>query len=172
MKTHHIALLAGMALSLTACPPDDPNVGEEQTDPVAVDTRTAILGTWETVEIEVNYDSYDGGDTTAYELIREADFSRLYGAQPPQTVFTPDGKTKRTHRFVDGRVSDVVNGLWKVHNADTLLFIEPAKTLYFDYELTSDRLVLDGMTDSDFDGQVDDRTKTVMRLVAKASYGE
>lgn len=170
MKNSHFALLLSLALLFASCSKDDASV--EQNGAAAIPTETAILGTWETVEIEVDYDSYDGGDTTAHELIREADFSRLYGARPPQTQFTPDGKSIRTHRFKDGRVSDVVNGLWKVHNADTLLFIEPNKTLYFDYELTADRLILNGLTDSDSDGAVDDQAKTVMRLVARSSYGD
>ena len=164
-----IPLLAVTALAVTGCTSDDAADSTNATSP-EVAPETAILGTWETVEIEVDYATYDGGDTTAYEMIREADFARLYGAKPPRTVFTPDGKHKRTHRFSDGRVSDVVNGLWKVHNADTLLFIEPAKTLYFAFELTEDRLVLDGLTDSDFDGEIDDRAKTVMRLVERTRY--
>jgi len=144
---------------------------EEQ--PAATDTPVeqsiseALLGTWETVEIEVNYASYEGRDTLARELIKEADWGRIYGAKPPQTTFTPDGKSKRTHRFQDGRVSDVVNGLWKVESADTLLFIEPNKTLYFAYDLKGDRLVLSGLTDSDSDGEVDDERRTVMRLVGR-----
>ncbi|MEM6770257.1 MAG: hypothetical protein AAF597_06735 [Bacteroidota bacterium] len=127
----------------------------------------ALIGTWETVEIEVDYVSYEGGDTLAHELIKEADWSKIYGAKPPQTTFTADGKSKRTHRFKDGRVSDVVNGLWKVQSADTLLFIEPNKTLYFAYNLNGERLELTGLTDSDFDGAVDDKRRTVMRLVGR-----
>ncbi len=135
--------------------------------PEEVSIAEALLGTWETTEIEVNYPSYEGGDTLAHELIREADWSRIYGAKPPLTTFTADGKSKRTHRFQDGRVSDIVNGLWKVHSADTLLFIEPNKTLYFAYDLAGDRLELTGLTDSDYDGEIDDERRTVMRLVGR-----
>lgn len=135
--------------------------------PVEVSISEALLGTWETTEIEVNYPTYEGGDTLAHELIKEADWSRIYGAKPPLTTFTPDGKSKRTHRFQDGRVSDIVNGLWKVHSADTLLFIEPNKTLYFAYQLKDDRLELVGLTDSDYDGEIDDERRTVMRLVSR-----
>lgn len=166
-NTLYTLSLTTLAFVLFACPDD---AAPEDDTTANQTTEKAILGTWETVEIEVDYASYGGSDTTAHEIIREADFGRLYGAKPPRTVFTPDGKSKRTHRFKDGRVSDVVNGLWKVHNADTLLFIEPEKTLYFDYELTTDRLTLDGLTDADGDGAVDDRKRTVMRLVARTTY--
>lgn len=135
--------------------------------PVEQSISEALLGTWETVEIEVNYSSYEAGDTLAHELIKEADWSRIYGAKPPQTTFTPDGKSRRTHRFKDGRISDVVNGLWKVENADTLLVIEPNKTFYFAYDLKGERLELSGLTDSDADGEVDDERRTVMRLVGR-----
>lgn len=167
--TLYTLTLAGLALLLFACP-DDVALEDGKASAGKLPTEQAILGTWETVEIEVDYESYGGGDTTAHELIKEADFGQLYGAKPPRTVFTPDGKLRRTHRFKDGRVSDVVNGLWKVHSTDTLLFIEPEKTLYFSYKMTSDRLELTGLTDSDGDKEVDDLKRTVLRLVARASY--
>lgn len=166
---HHSALYVCLPLAFAACG-QETSTAANAASPES--TTTALLGMWETVEIEVNYASFEGRDTTAYELIREADFGRLYGAKPPRTVFTPDGKHKRTHRFVNGSTSDVVNGLWKVQSADTLLFIEPNVTLYYDYELDDDRLVLNGLVDADYDGEIDDRRRTVMRLVARDRYTE
>lgn len=162
IRTLSILLLSA---SFFACQSEE-QASEVET-PIEQSISEAILGTWETVEIEVNYASYEGGDTLEHELIKEADWSKIYGAKPPQTTFTPDGKSRRTHRFKDGRVSDVVNGLWKVESADTLLFIEPNKTLYFAYDLQGERLTLTGLTDSDFDGEVDDERRTVMRLVGR-----
>lgn len=165
----YTTLLLGSPLLFISCGEKAQPAAKEKD---ALPTEKALLGTWETVEIEVDYASHGGSDTTAHELIKEADFGRLYGARPPQTVFTPDGKHRRTHRFKDGTPTDIINGLWKVHNADTLLFIEPNVTLYYAYELTGDRLVLNGLADSDYDGEVDDKRRTVLRLVAKDSYVE
>lgn len=163
----YTALLFGSPLLLVSCKDE---AAPSQKETTSASTEKALLGTWETVEIEVDYTTHGGSDSTVHELIREADFGRLYGARPPQTVFTPDGKHRRTHRFKDGTPTDIINGLWKVHNADTLLFIEPNKTLYYAYELTDDRLTLNGLTDSDYDGEIDDRARTVLRLVARATY--
>ena len=171
-NTLYTAALFALLLLFAACE-DDAATGSGEADvkAPAIPTEQAILGTWETIEIELDYTSFEARDTTVNELIREADFARVYGVKPPRTIFTPDGKSRRIHRMADGSVSNVVHGLWKVHNADTLLFIEPNKTFYFDYEMTTDRLTLEGMIDSDNDGAIDDHSRTVMRLVARDTYG-
>ncbi|MBC6993581.1 hypothetical protein QWY85_02385 [Neolewinella lacunae] len=155
---------AAALLLLTSCGPQEAAV----TDPEpAVDISQALLGTWETVEIEINCPSYQGLDTTIQQTIREADWGQAFGVRPARTVFTPDGKLKRTHTLQNGEVTDVTNGLWKDLGKDSLLFIEPNKTLYYRYDLTGDRLVLTGLVDWDADGEKDDNYRSVLRLVGR-----
>ncbi|MEL7162383.1 MAG: hypothetical protein AAFN92_16615, partial [Bacteroidota bacterium] len=127
----------------------------------------ALLGTWETIEIEVKAPTYQGQDTSIHHLIREADWGKTYGVRPASTVFTPDGKIARTHRLQSGQVADVTHGLWKVQGKDSLLFIEPNKTLYYAHELEGSRLTLTGLIDWDQDGERDDDYRAVLRLVSK-----
>ncbi|MEM9528019.1 MAG: hypothetical protein AAGA31_15505 [Bacteroidota bacterium] len=127
----------------------------------------AILGTWETIEMEAHSPTYLGQDTTIHQLIREADWGKVFGVRPASTVFTPDGKFRRTHTLQSGQVADVTNGLWQVKGTDSLLFIEPNKTLYYKHELADGRLTLTGVIDWDFDGEEDDDFRSVLRLVGK-----
>jgi hypothetical protein len=160
---NYLSLLSFLAL-FAACSGEgssEKNVAPE------VSTTKAMLGTWETVEMEVDYLTYGGQDTSAYEIIREADWGQIYGAKPPRTVFTPDGKLKRTHRLASGQVADIVNGLWKIHSTDTMLFIEPNKTLFYHYILDGESLKLRGIVDADLDGEVDDEYRSVLRLVGR-----
>ncbi|MEM9261504.1 MAG: hypothetical protein AAGA62_17825, partial [Bacteroidota bacterium] len=92
---------------------------------------------------------------------------KVFGVRPASTVFTPDGKFRRTHRLQSGQIADVTNGLWQVRGTDSLLFIEPNKTLYYKHELTDGRLTLTGIIDWDFDGEADDDFRSVLRLVGK-----
>ncbi|SEQ52780.1 hypothetical protein SAMN05444359_11181 [Neolewinella agarilytica] len=131
------------------------------------DLSQDILGTWETIEIEVHSPTYQGVDTTVHQTIREGDWGKYFGVRPAQTVFTPDGKLVRTHRMKNGKVADIVNGLWKIQGTDSLLVIEPNKTLYYKHELENNLLTLTGIVDWDFDGEEDDDYRSVMRLVSK-----
>ena len=132
-----------------------------------VEIAKALLGTWETIEVDVDYATYDGADTSYRQRIGEADWKRLYGVRPARTVFTPDGKLVRTHILSDGQVVDVTNGLWRARGADSLLVIEPNRTLYYDFLLEGDRLTLSGTVDYDLDGEDDDDYRSVMRLVSR-----
>ena len=125
-----------------------------------------LLGTWETVELDIAYATFQGGDTAYAELIREADWGRVYGVKPPSTVFTPDGKLRRTHRLRDGQVANITNGIWRAQG-DSLLVIEPNVTFTYFPELNGDRLELSGLVDQDRDGQRDDRYRAVYRLVSR-----
>ena len=139
-------------------PPTDTTPG------VAIDEQ--LIGTWETVELDIAYATFQGGDTAYAEVIREADWGRVYGVRPPSTVFTPDGKLRRTHRLRDGQVANVTNGIWRAQG-DSLLVIEPNVTFTYYPELTGDRLELSGLVDQDRDGQRDDRYRAVYRLVSR-----
>ena len=130
--------------------------------PTAVDAEAdrqnldrALLGTWETVAYNIDYQTYRGGDTAYTETIREADWGKVYGVRPPSTVFTSDGKLRRTYRMRSGEVANVTNGLWKPQG-DSLLVIEPNVTYVYFPELRGDRLTLSGVLDLDRDGKADD----------------
>ncbi len=125
-----------------------------------------LLGTWETVSYEVDYATYLGGDTSYVERIAEADWGRTYGVKPPSTIFTPDGKLRRTHQLRTGEVANVINGLWR-EQGDSLLIIEPNITYTYLHRLEGDRLELSGVVDQDQDGQRDDRFRAVYRLVRR-----
>ncbi|WP_420457944.1 hypothetical protein [Neolewinella sp.] len=145
--------------------------GAESESPAAEATPSAalnegLLGTWETVELDIEYATFQGGDTAYAEVIREADWGRVYGVKPPSTVFTPDGKLRRTHRLRDGRVANVTNGIWRAQG-DSLLVIEPNVTFTYFPQLSGDRLELSGLVDQDRDGQRDDRYRAVYRLVSR-----
>jgi len=127
----------------------------------------AILGTWETVELELDYTTYQGLDTAFHLLIKEADWQRSYGVRPARTLYTPDGKLRRTHYNAAGQVTDVTNGLWKARGTDSLLVIEPNTTLSYRHQLEGDRLTLTGILDSDNDGEKDDKYRAILRLVSR-----
>jgi len=129
--------------------------------------ETALLGTWETIELEIDYNTYQGQDSTAHLLIKEADWQRSYGVRPARTQYTADGKLRRTHYSVTGQVTDVTNGLWKTRGTDSLLVIEPNTTLSYRHQLDGDRLTLTGTIDSDLDGEKDDGYRAVLRLVSR-----
>ena len=145
--------------------------GETESEPSAQATPGAaleeeLLGTWETVELDIEYATFQGGDTAYAELIREADWGRVYGVKPPSTVFTPNGKLRRTHRLRDGQIANITNGIWRAQG-DSLLVIEPNVTFTYFPQLNGDRLELSGLVDQDRDGQRDDRYRAVFRLVSR-----
>ena len=160
---HHlnITLSCALFLSFFSCetkeppPPPEPPFSEK------------ILGTWETVEVEATSPTYQGLDTTVHQIIREADWGRLYGVKPSRTIYTDDGKLKRTYYNSSGIVTDVTNGLWRENGADSLLVIEPNTTLNYKYTLEGERLTLTGIIDWDFDGEQDDDYRAVLRLVSR-----
>ncbi len=160
---HHLRLplYCALLLSLLACeakeppPPPEPPFSER------------ILGTWETVEVEATSPTYQGLDTTVHQIIREADWGRLYGVRPSRTVYTNDGKLKRTYYNSAGQVTDVTNGLWREKGTDSLLVIEPNTTLNYRYQLEGERLTLTGVIDWDYDGEVDDDYRAILRLVSR-----
>jgi hypothetical protein len=159
----NFALLPGLLFALTACAaePDPP-----ATDPAA-DLETALIGTWETVEVAIDYATYFNGDTTHSERITEAEWGQKYGVHPPSTEFTPDGKLRRTHRMKTGEVANITPGIWRVQE-DSLLVIEPNITFTYAYDLRGDRLELTGLTDQDRDGQRDDNYRAVFRQVSRS----
>lgn len=158
--------LSLLPLLLAACS-TDPAPAAPQEPASAVDISKELLGTWETVEVDVRYTTYQNQDTAFQQVIREGDWGKLFGVRPARTEFTPDGKHKRTHTLSSGQVADITNGVWKARGADSLLIIEPNRTFFYEHELSGDRLVLTGTVDYDLDGEVDDEYRSVMRLVAR-----
>jgi hypothetical protein len=156
--------LLALAFACTDPGPDPKTTTES--DPAPAISK-ALLGTWETVELETSYTTYQGQDTAFHLLIREADWQRRYGVRPARTLYTPDGKLRRTHYNSAGQVTDVTNGLWKARGTDSLFVIEPNITLSYRHQLEGDRLTLTGLVDGDFDGEVDDDYRAVLRLVSR-----
>lgn len=168
MYLSKILPLLTFSIVLAACQSDQaPAAAPQEVGNSAMDISEALLGTWETVEVDVNYKTYEKSDTNFRQIIREADWGKLFGVRPARTEFTPDGKHRRTHSLMNGQVADITNGLWKAQGSDSLLIIEPNKTLYYAYGLDNDRLVLTGVVDYDYDGEVDDEYRSVMRLVSR-----
>jgi hypothetical protein len=149
-------LVAGCSDSPSAAPP-----------PPVPELETALLGTWETVELDVSYATYLAGDTSFQERITEAEWGQKYGVRPPSTRFTADGKLLRTHRLTDGQVANITHGIWKAQG-DSLLVIEPNVTYTYLPDLNGDRLVLTGLTDQDQDGKRDDQYRAVLRQVSRS----
>jgi len=137
--------------------------------PVEPPFSEALLGTWETIEVETHSPTYGGQDTTVHLLIKEADWGRQYGSKPARTEYTADGKLKRTYYNIRGEVMDITNGLWKVVGEDSLFIIEPNTTISYKHELDGSRLTLTGKVDWDYDGEEDDDYRAVMRLVSKTN---
>ncbi|TXF84733.1 hypothetical protein FUA23_21050 [Neolewinella aurantiaca] len=142
---------------------------EASAEPAAPTFEETLLGTWETIEIEAHCPTYLGQDTTVHQLIKEADWGRQYGAKPSRTVYTADGKLKRTYYNVRGDITDVTNGLWKTVGEDSLFVIEPNTTLSYKHELDGSRLTLTGKVDWDYDGEADDDYRAVLRLVSRTN---
>lgn len=148
---------------LYSCGADAPPASE---DDGAIDYNKALLGTWEIIELSVHVPTYMGQDTTVTERIEEADWSRKYGVKPARTTFTSDGKLRRTHYLVNGQLSDVTNGLWRVQG-DSLFFIEPSITYLYSPYLKGEKLELTGRIDWDRDGEADDDYRGSFRLVGR-----
>lgn len=165
---HFNTLFLAGALSLTffSCTSEAPVTDSA---PPVVDISEALLGTWETIEVEAESPTYQGLDTTIHQIIREADWGRLYGVRPARTAYTADGKLKRSYYNINGQVTDVTNGLWRAKGTDSLLVIEPNTTLNYRHELEGDRLTLTGIIDWDFDGETDDKYRAVLRLVSRTN---
>jgi hypothetical protein len=161
-----LLLFYALPLLLISCKNETPAVDSA---PPAVDISEALLGTWETIEVEANSPTYQGLDTTIHQIIREADWGRLYGVRPARTEYTADGKLKRTYYNANGQITDVTNGLWKAKGADSLFVIEPNTTLNYRHELNGERLTLTGIIDWDFDGEKDDDYRAVLRLVSRTN---
>lgn len=161
MHCPYLTLLFLTIFSFTACSDTEP-----ATAPSAPDLSEALLGTWETVEYNIDYQTYQGGDTAYTETVQEADWGKVYGVKPPSTVFTSDGKLRRTYRMRNGEIANITNGLWKPRG-DSLLMIEPNVTYTYFPELTGDRLSLTGVLDLDRDGQRDDAYRGIFRLVSR-----
>lgn len=162
----HTLLICLAALLVTGCSNTD---AQQQSETDVVPFEEAILGTWETIEIEAHCPTYYGQDTTIHQLIKEADWGRQYGAKPARTLYTPDGKLKRTYYDINGKVTDITNGLWKTVGPDSLFVIEPNTTLSYKYELNGSRLTLTGLVDWDYDGAKDDEYRAVLRLVSRTN---
>ena len=142
---------------------DEPAASSEKTSSAL---EQALPGTWETVEMEVRYPTYMASDTLHEEFIREADWGRVYGVRPPSTVFTPDGKLRRTYRMRSGEVANITHGIWRV-NGDSLMVVEPNIKYTYAYSLDGDRLELSGVVDQDQDGSADDNFRAVYRLTGR-----
>lgn len=149
-----------------SCEPKDP---PPPPPPPVLPISEALLGTWETIEIEAQAPTYQGQDTAVHHLIREADWGRLYGVRPSRTVYTPDGKLRRTYYTSAGQVTDVTHGIWKAKGSDSLFVIEPNTTLNYKYVLENNLLTLTGTIDWDYDGEKDDAYRAVLRLVSRTT---
>jgi hypothetical protein len=166
MFKNHALLIFSLALLAVGCGNTEP---QQANEPAAVPFAEALLGTWETIEIETHSPTYEGKDTTAHLLVKEADWGRLYGSKPARTEYTADGKLKRTYFNILGETVDVTNGLWKTMGEDSLFIIEPNTTLSYKHELEGSRLTLTGKVDWDSDGEEDDDYRAVLRLVSKTN---
>lgn len=164
MHPRTLILACALPLALLSCKSEP---ADADAAPPALDISEALLGTWETIEIEAISPTYQGLDTTIHQTIKEADWGRLYGVRPARTVYTADGKLRRTYYNIRGQVTDVTNGLWRAQGTDSLLIIEPNTTLNYRHELDGDRLTLTGIIDWDFDGELDDEYRAVLRLVSR-----
>lgn len=145
-----------------------PGNSDDHSAPDNTALNEALLGTWEIVEMRLKAPTFSGSDTTFTQHITEAEWGQVYGVKPARTVFTDDGKFKRTLYMRSGQVADVVNGLWKVEG-DSLLTIEPNVTLSYLTTLNGASLKLKGKIDYDRDGAADDDYEANYRLVARTN---
>ena len=152
-----------LVLLIASCAAEDTDGTDEVT---GTGLEESLLGTWETVELNVEYATYMGGDTAYVEEITEADWGKKYGVHPPSTLFTADGKLRRTHRLRSGQVANITNGIWKTQG-DSLMVIEPNITYMYAPQMQGDRLELTGIVDQDQDGQRDDSFRAVYRLTGR-----
>ncbi len=166
MLKNYTLLTLSLALFAVGC---NDTTTQQESEPETIPIEEALLGTWETIEIEANCPTYQSQDTTVHLLIKEADWGRQYGSKPARTVYTADGKLKRTYFNSKGEMTDATNGLWKTVGKDSLFIIEPNTTLSYKHELDGSRLTLTGKVDWDYDGEADDDYRAVMRLVSRTN---
>lgn len=153
-------------MGLFACSSDSTATSLANKETTVTDIEKGLLGTWEITEMRVTAPTYLGGDTAFVQHIKEAEWDQVYGVKPAKTLFTADGKLKRTHFFKNGQITDIVNGLWRV-KGDSLLVIEPNITFTYHPQMDGEQLKLKGKVDYDRDGEADDNYEANYRLVAR-----
>lgn len=151
-------------LVLSSCGQD--NTSSTQQNAQDAELKTQLLGTWEAMELKVHSPTFEGQDTVVEQIIKEADWGRLYGVKPAQTVYTSDRKLRRSHYYTTGQLINVVNGIWKVEG-DSLHIIEPNITFSYFAKLENQTLTLTGLIDWDRDGERDDDYEATFRLIGR-----
>lgn len=155
-----------LLLVLFSCDPDNSSTDAQETTTEPDRLKTQLLGTWETMELNVHSPSYEGQDTVVNQIIKESEWGKVYGVKPAQTVYTADRKLRRSHFYANGQLINVVNGIWKLEG-DSLHIIEPNITFSYLAVFDNQKMTLTGLIDWDRDGERDDSYEATFRLVSQ-----
>ncbi|MFK7932302.1 MAG: hypothetical protein AB8G22_02255 [Saprospiraceae bacterium] len=165
MSNHIIILfLALFLLTLTACE----STTEKQTSQTtaASDLKTKLVGTWESVSLDVVINTIDGKDSTDRFTVEETNWIRKLGVQPVKTKFYEDGnKYVREFRDLKGELTNTLRGRWNVFG-DTLMLIESEATYQYLTNFADGKLQLRATLDWDGDGAEDDDYLAIERKVS------
>lgn len=137
------------------------NKPEENTAP---DLKEELLGTWQTVQINVAINSADGQDTFRTESFTE-DVWKVNNIQPPFYYFQPDQKYRCVRKNIAGEIIDEQEGNWKIAG-DTLTLMLVDTTEYYTVKSGSGRATWRNFRDWDDDGEADDEYQELQRKIS------
>jgi len=160
MNVNYIFSLVLIGLIVFACQNEE-KAGEEAVTP---DLKEELLGTWQTVQINVAINSADGRDTFRTEFFTE-DAWKVNNMQPPFYYFQPDQKYRCVRKNIAGEIIDSQEGDWKVIG-DTLTLMLPDTTESFVIKSGSGRATWRSFRDWDEDGAADDEYQELQRKVS------
>ncbi|RME98329.1 MAG: hypothetical protein D6772_09175 [Bacteroidetes bacterium] len=154
-----ILLIFIMACQSEHSPSDKP----EQAAPT--DLQEELIGTWQTVQLNVAVNSADGLDSFRAEQLTELVWERQFRMEPPIYYFRPDQKYRRVHRDLDGRIVDESQGSWET-SGDTLILTEPGQTYRYVVKAGDGRATFRTLMDWDEDGAEDDVFQSLQRRIS------
>lgn len=150
---------------LLGCQSDKPPQTETKPE---VDLTAELPGTWETVSIKVNINSFNNLDTNMVFEIKEEQWEPVYRVRPSRTYFELDNQYRQEFRSITDSLISVNRGVWNVFT-DTLMLIEPDTTYQFVVSVDSGMARFHRLVDWDGDGEADDDYLGVHRRVSRTT---
>lgn len=128
----------------------------------------ALVGTWESVSLEITMPSWDGGDSTGYITADASNWEEVMQIKPVKTVFESDYTYYAEYYDLNGQLIRRPSGTWEVRG-NQLTYKEEVPvmaTFYQQVEKISDtQFRFTFQMDYDQDGLEDDRGIGISRKV-------
>ncbi len=137
-------------------------------DTPAPDLKAILPGTWAATYLNVKMPTYQSGDTTEVFEASEEYWEAKYQVKPYRTYFGEDQKFRTVFRGIRGDIFGENKGVWNTFG-DTLMMIEPKKTVQYKILIEKGMAHFSSVLDWDQDGKEDDEFYAIFRQVSKSS---